>query len=121
VAKILIVEDEAQLAEAYAFLLRHAGHKVAVAQDGQDGLVKVAKAKPDLIVLDMMMPHLNGIGFLERYKDQRPKGVKIILLSNMQSPEYQAQAYALGVDYYAIKASLSPDQLLSLIKEALAV
>jgi DNA-binding response OmpR family regulator len=116
-AKILIVEDEIQLADAYAFLLRHQGHKVTVAHDGEEGLQKVKKAAPDLILLDMMMPKLDGLGFLHQFDAK--KHPEVILLSNMQSRDYEAKAYDLGVSRYEIKASLSPPQLLKVVDDTL--
>lgn len=118
-AKILIIEDEAGLADAYTFLFRHQGHTVACAHNGEDGLVKVKRVNPDLIVLDMMMPKLDGLGFLRGYKAEKHPKVKIILLSNMQSREYETEAFALGVSRYEIKALLSPPQLVAIVNELL--
>jgi DNA-binding response OmpR family regulator len=119
-ARILLIEDEVQLSEVYTFLFEHEGHVVVRAGDGEEGLAKVAVANPDLIIVDMMMPKLDGLGFLERYNDKRPANVRIILLSNMQSREYESKALALGVNRYEIKASLAPDQLLAVVAEVLA-
>jgi two-component system, chemotaxis family, chemotaxis protein CheY len=119
-ATILLLEDEVLLAEVYTFLFEQGGHTVVHAPDGEAGLAKVAEANPDLVIADMMMPKLDGLGFLRQYQTTRPPHVKIILLSNMESREYQAKAYALGVDRYEIKASLAPNQLLALIDEVLA-
>ncbi len=119
-ANILIVEDEIQLAEAYMFILRYKGHTVVHAKDGQEGLDKVAKANPDIILLDMMMPKLDGIGFLRKYDSKKHPQVKIILLSNMQSKDYETEAMSLGASRYEIKASLSPPQLIEIVEEALA-
>lgn len=118
-AHILIIEDEPLLAEAYAFLFRHSGHKVVCAGDGEEGLVKSAKSEPDLIVLDMMMPKLDGLGFLRQYEAKKHPKVKIILLSNMQSLEYETQAYTLGVMDYKIKASISPPELSEIVNKLL--
>lgn len=119
-AKILIIEDEIQLAEVYAFMLEHKGHHVERAGDGLEGLKKVKEMKPDVILLDMMMPNLGGIGFLERYQAAKPKDVKIIIMSNMQSREHQAKAFELGAYRYEIKAALAPQQLLAIVDEALS-
>lgn len=118
--KILIIEDEVYLAEAYEFLLQHEGHTVTTANDGKEGLEKVKKAKPDLILLDVMMPNLDGIGFLRRYQPKKHPDVKIILLSNMQSRDYESEALELGASRYELKASLSPPQLLEVIDQVLS-
>jgi CheY-like chemotaxis protein len=118
-ARILVVEDEIALAEVYSFVLKHKGHKVWTAGDGQLALDKLAVARPDIILLDMMMPHMGGIEFLENYQKQKPQHVKIIILSNMQSREHETRARELGADRYEIKASVSPEQLLKMVDEAL--
>lgn len=118
-AQILIIEDEIQLAEAYSFLLQHKGHSVEWASDGEKGLQQAATVQPDLILLDMMMPNLDGLGFLERYKELKPKHVKIIIMSNMQSREHQDRALELGAYRYEIKAALAPQQLMQIVDEAL--
>lgn len=119
-ARILIIEDEIPLAEAYSFLLKHKGHQVTVAHDGEEALAKVAKADPALIIVDMMMPRLDGLGFLKRYEAPEHPGVRILVLSNMTSREYEAKAYALGANRYELKAALSPPGLLKLVDELLA-
>ncbi len=106
-AKILVIEDEVALSEAYSFLLKHEGHSVTVAYNGEEGLAKVKKAAPDLIILDMMMPKLDGLGFLRRYEANKHPSVKILILSNMASREYEAEAFALGANRCEIKASFS--------------
>ncbi len=68
----------------------------------------------------MMMPNLDGLGFLRRYDTLKHPKVKIILLSNMQSHEHEDAAYRLGVTRYEIKASLSPPQLLEIVSQTLS-
>ncbi len=118
-AKILIIEDEIALLEAYSFILKHQGHTVSAAHNGEEGLVKVKKVLPDLIVVDMMMPKLDGLGFLQRYGAAKHPEVKILMLSNMSSPEYVAKAMGLGANRYEIKATLTPQALLKVIDELL--
>lgn len=118
-AKILVIEDEIALSEAYSFLLEHKGHSVTVAYNGEEGLAKVKKAAPDLIILDMMMPKLDGLGFLRRYEANKHPTVKILILSNMASREYEEEAIALGANRYEIKALLDPPGLLNVVKELL--
>lgn len=118
-ATVLIIEDEIPLQEAYKYLFRHQGYKVETASDGEEGLEKALKVQPDLIILDMMMPNLNGLGFLQKYDTKKHSNVKIILLSNMQSPQYESEAHGLGIYRYEIKSSLSPSDLLNIAKQAL--
>jgi DNA-binding response OmpR family regulator len=109
-ANILLIEDDIQLAEVYTFLFEYKGHTVVGAGDGEVGLG----------IVDIMSPNLDGLGFLERYNDKRPANARIILLSNMESREYETKARALGVNRYEIKASLAPEQLLAVVDEVLA-
>lgn len=118
--KILLIEDEVLLAEVYTVFFEIQGYTVVWASDGEEGLLKAAESDPDIILVDMMMPILDGLGFLQRYQANKPAKVKIILLSNMQSPEYEARAFALGVERYEVKSSLAPQQLLAIVEEVLA-
>lgn len=111
--KILVVEDERLLSEAYALALKAAGYKVALAFDGQEAIEQIAKEVPDLILLDLLMPKLDGVGFLHRsgLKKKLPQ-VKIILFSNISSYGKIQEAMSLGVTKHIVKSSLTPKQLL---------
>jgi DNA-binding response OmpR family regulator len=118
--KILIVEDEIALSEAYEMILRKAGYEVAVAADGGEAMKKAAQFKPQLILLDLRMPRVSGIEFLQQYK--RPKDeayVKIIVFSNLDSQQEIEEAYSLGADRYILKAWASPSELLKLVADSL--
>lgn len=118
--KILIVEDEVTLSEAYHTLLKQAKYDVTVAYDGMDALKKVAQNDPDLILLDLRMPTLDGVGFLKEYdlKNKHPN-VKVIVFSNYDMQEEIDEAYRLGADRYILKAWASPREILNLVKDAL--
>lgn len=118
--KILIVEDEVTLSEAYHTLLKQAKYDVTVAHDGKDALKKVESFDPDLILLDLRMPILDGVGFLKEYdlKHKHPN-VKVIVFSNYDMQEEIDEAYRLGADRYILKAWASPREILNLVKDAL--
>ncbi|RYF29268.1 MAG: response regulator [Chloroflexi bacterium] len=118
--KILIVEDEVTLSEAYHTLLKQAKYDVTVAHDGKDALKKVEQFDPDLILLDLRMPILDGVGFLKEYdlKGKHPN-VKVIVFSNYDMQEEIDEAYRLGADRYILKAWASPREILNLVKDAL--
>lgn len=118
--KILIVEDEVTLSEAYHTLLKQAKYDVTVAHDGKDALKKVEQGDPDLILLDLRMPILDGVGFLKEYdlKKKHPN-VKVIVFSNYDMQEEIDEAYRLGADRYILKAWASPREILNLVKDAL--
>ena len=120
-ATILIVEDENALNQAYQIILRQAGYKVVSAYDGEDALQKAADHKPDLILLDLRMPHMDGLNFLRHYnlKQQHPD-VKVVVFSNYDIQQDIDEAYDQGADRYILKAWASPKELLKVVSDTLA-
>lgn len=118
--KILIVEDEQALNEAYEMILQHSGYDVETAFDGREALDKVNAAAPDIILLDLKMPSMDGIQFLEAYQPQsiRKHRPKIIVFSNFDLQEEIDHAFSLGADKYVLKAWAAPKDLLKIVKEA---
>jgi CheY-like chemotaxis protein len=118
---ILIIEDEPTLASAYKILLEQAGYEVSSAHNGQDALDQSTKFEPDLILLDLRMPIMNGVEFLNNYKlkEKHPK-VKVIVFSNYDMQEEIDEAYRLGADRYVLKAWASPKEILQIVKNTLA-
>jgi DNA-binding response OmpR family regulator len=118
--RILIVEDDEVLREIYALRLGMEGFEVATAIDGVDGLTQVDQIHPQLIILDMLMPRLDGLGFLQRYYGATPPGEGIVLVaSNKSSSRHIAQAEKLGAVAYLIKSHLTPDQLVTYVHKYL--
>lgn len=118
---ILIIEDEPTLASAYKTLLEQAGYQVSSAHNGQDALDQSSKFEPDLILLDLRMPIMNGVEFLNNYKlkEKHPK-VKVIVFSNYDMQEEIDEAYRLGADRYVLKAWASPKEILQIVKNTLS-
>lgn len=113
---ILIVEDENMLNEAYQVILAGGGYKVLSAFDGRQALEIAEKEKVDLILLDLRMPVLDGVGFLEAYRPlSRENPAKIVVFSNFDMQKEIDQAYELGADKYMLKAWASPKELLQLV------
>jgi two-component system response regulator VicR len=119
-AKILIVEDEKALNEAYELILKREGHKVEIAFNGQEGLDKSAALKPDLILLDLRMPKMDGVTFLKNLEPAKnlPKA-KIIVFSNYDNHQEIDSAFELGADRYILKAWSSPAELVKVVRETL--
>lgn len=119
-AKILVVEDEQALNEAYEFILSTAGYMVQVAHDGQDALEQTKSFEPDLILLDLRMPRVGGIEFLQQYDlvHDHPT-VRVIVFSNLDTQKEIDQAYKLGAQRYILKAWASPKELLSIVSDTL--
>jgi DNA-binding response OmpR family regulator len=111
-AQILIVEDNTTLNEAYELILTHEGHTVQVAHDGLEALEQLKDFTPDLILLDLLMPKLDGIGFLKEYRKLYPKSeTKIVVLTNLDQDKEITAALQLGAYKYIVKARTSPKQL----------
>jgi len=116
--KILVVEDEKVLNSAYQTILEKTGYDVRVAYDGNEALAVLKEYQPDIILLDLKMPNLDGIGFLREYKKQEPtERSKIVLFSNYDLQQEIDEAYNLGADKYVLKAWASPKDLIKLIEE----
>jgi DNA-binding response OmpR family regulator len=119
-ARILIVEDEQALSEAYEIILKKNGYKVRVAHDGQEALEIVNEFNPQLILLDLRMPRISGIQFLQAYEaEAKHPSVKIIVFSNMDDQTEIQQAFNLGASRYLLKAWASPNDLVKLVGETL--
>ena len=120
-ANILIVEDEKMLNDAYQTILKKEGHTVESAFDGKEALELAENFKPDLILLDLRMPRLDGIGFLREYKlkEEHPN-VKVVVFSNFDMQKEVDEAYSLGAQRYILKAWASPKDLVEIVEEALS-
>jgi two-component system, response regulator, stage 0 sporulation protein F len=118
-AKVLIVEDELPLRMAYDTILKRDGHTVDRAKDGQEALEKAEKMKPDLILLDLLMPNVDGIEFLKKYNLSKHPKVKVVVFSNLSHSEQIQEAEKLGATRYVVKSSVTPSQLTQLLEEVL--
>jgi DNA-binding response OmpR family regulator len=110
--KVLIIEDDELLREIYATKLSLEGFKVDTADDGAQGLEKALRSKPDVILLDMLMPNMDGLEFLKAYRIQNtnPK-CKTLVISNKSSVSEINQAKAMGVVEYLIKSQHTPAEI----------
>jgi CheY-like chemotaxis protein len=119
-AKILIAEDEKALNDAYVMILKRAGYTVKSALDGLEALKITKNYEPDVILLDLRMPHMGGIDFLKAYhvKEEHP-GVRIIIFSNLDMQREIDQAFELGASKYMLKSWASPNELIRLIEAQL--
>lgn len=117
--RILIVEDEQNLVELLKFRLEVNGYSIETAFDGEEGLSKISTVKPDLVILDLMIPKIDGYKVLERAKaDPKTKDIPVIVLTARTQNKDMEQARALGADSFMTKP-FEPNQLLSEIKKLL--
>jgi DNA-binding response OmpR family regulator len=119
--KILVVEDEVQLAAALELKLTQAGYKVLKAPDGQTGMNLVTTEKPDLIILDLMMPVMDGKTMLRRLRDiPEFKNLPVIVLTNAGSTDNMTEMKSLfGASDFLIKSNVSLEDILNKIKQQL--
>ncbi len=119
-AHILIVEDYPSLELLYRTVLEDAGYIVTVAVDGEEALKLATQRDPDLILLDLLLPVSGGLEFLRAYDLAKHPKVKVIVISNMSSPELAKDAKALGASQYLMKAKYTPKELAEVVTKALA-
>jgi DNA-binding response OmpR family regulator len=119
--RILIVEDEPVLRETYQIILSTQPYICDVATDGKMALDMCAKTDYDLILLDLMMPIMSGVEFLENYDKLDEMKSRIIILSNLSSGTELDRAYDLGVQKNLVKSDLSPKDLIHAIRYDLEI
>ena len=113
---VLVVEDDELLREIYATKLEMEGFNVQTARDGLDGLEKATQLKPNVILLDMIMPRMTGLEFLRAFRPkQLHPQVATIVMSNKSTAAEIAQAKTLGVRDYLIKSQYTPDEIVQRI------
>ena len=117
---ILLVEDDEFLAELYATKLTLEGFKVFLAIDGIKGLKIIREKKPSLVLLDILLPKLDGFGVLKEMKnDKEVKDIPVILLTNLSQRNEVKKGLDLGATDYLIKAHFMPSEVVAKIKKVL--
>lgn len=119
--KILITEDDPLMSRMYQKIFTFEGFEVVMAADGQEGLDKIRAEKPTLVILDVMMPKLNGLEVLEKLKaDPDTKHIPVIMLTNLSSQQDAENAMLKGAVKYIVKSEHDPKQVADIVKEVLA-
>jgi DNA-binding response OmpR family regulator len=118
--KILLIEDESALRKTFSEVLEQEGYEVLNAVDGEEGLNLAQTEKPDLILLDLVLPKLHGFDVLRKIKEnQDTKDISVIILTNLESTSDVEKAVELGATTYLVKANYSLESILEKVKEAL--
>ncbi|OGD86686.1 hypothetical protein A2164_02690 [Candidatus Curtissbacteria bacterium RBG_13_35_7] len=119
--KILLIEDDKFTRELYEEVIRDAGYGIDTAVNGQEGLAKIHQGGWDLILLDVMMPKMDGIDVLRKLKDDPPKTSNgpVIILTNLTNDPVLNAAYGLNAIDFVVKSNITPGDLLSYIKKYL--
>ena len=120
-AKILIIEDDPLMQRMYQKAFAFDGYEVSVAGDGVEGLEKVRAEKPTIVLLDVMMPKMNGLDTLGKIKaDPELKAIPVIMLTNLAGSADAEKALSIGAVKYIIKSEQEPKQVVAMVKEILA-
>lgn len=118
--KILIVEDDKFLRQAYQNILTKEDFDVKLAINGKEGVDIALAWAPDLVLLDLLMPEMDGIGFLKAFDASAHPDTKIIVFSNLSLPEKVNEAIELGAVNFKTKAMFTPHEIIALIHDTLA-
>jgi DNA-binding response OmpR family regulator len=118
-ARILIVEDYESLRNIYADVLIKEGHQVEVVDDGMVALEKATDGKFDVILLDLLLPHMSGMEFLKSFQPKQHPQTHVIMCSNFSEPKFKAEASDLGVRAYLTKSNVTPKEIAAVIDKTL--
>jgi len=118
--KILIVEDDKMIATMYETKLKQSKHDVIIADNGSQGLDLAVKEKPDLVLLDVILPQMDGFSVLQELRlNANTKEIPIIMLTNLGTSEDQEKGKQMGATDYWVKAQMTPAQVSDKVNELL--
>jgi len=117
-SKILIVEDDIYLLKLYGEIFTKEGFEVELAEDGQEALQKAEKFTPEIMLLDLMLPYIDGFGVLEALKSNpQTKYTKVIISTNLDSEVQRAKAMKLGAAKFLVKSGDTPGNIVEEVKK----
>jgi CheY-like chemotaxis protein len=118
--KVLIVEDDPLISRMYQKIFTFEQFEVEVAANGEEALDKVTLFKPELVLLDVMMPKMNGLQVLEKLKElEQTKSIPVVMLTNLAGQQDAETALAKGAVKYIIKSEYEPKQVVEMVKDVL--
>lgn len=118
--RLLIVEDDQDLRELYVEVLRDEGFEVAEAADGQAGMEKAKAGNYDLLLLDIMLPKVDGLQILKAVKESAELSkIPVVMLTNLGRESIIKEGFTLGADGYIIKSEYTPDQVVAEVRKFL--
>jgi len=119
-SKIAIIEDDAAISQMYRMKFETEGYDVETAENGKIGLALIEEMKPDIVLLDLMMPEMDGEEMLTKLrKESWGKDIKVIILTNMGESEAPASIKTMNVEAFILKANMTPRQVAELVKQYL--
>ena len=120
-AKILLIEDDTTLSKMYERKFTTDGFEVVTAFDGIEGLAKTTSEKPDLVLLDIMLPKLDGLAVFKKMRSQTETfNTPVILLTNFGQEDTVMECFKLGAVDYLLKADVTPQQVVEKVEKFLA-
>ena len=118
--KILIIDDEEPIRNLYSYKFKISGFEVKSADNGRNGIKLTQEFNPDIILLDLMMPEMNGEEFLKEIRQYDwGKDVKVLILTNIGKDEAPAILRILNISGYVVKANHTPQQVLGIVERLL--
>ncbi len=117
-AKVLVVEDDPLISRLYEEMFTSQNYEVQVAHDGEEGFEKAKSFLPTIILLDVMMPKMNGVQTLEKLKaEATTQKIPVIMLTNLSGDQDSQTALKLGAVKYIVKSNYNPKQIIDMVKE----
>lgn len=119
-AKILIVEDDISLRDVYTARLQAEGFQISTASNGEEALAVAVKERPDLIILDIMMPRISGFDVLDIIRTTPEIAhTRVVMMTALSAPEDRERGEKLGVDEYLVKSQVTLEDVVGTIKRVL--
>lgn len=120
--KILVIDDDPFILDMYVLKFKDQGFQIDIATDGKIGLEKIKSFKPDMVLLDVVMPKMDGFDVIKKLKEENePCPFKILFLTNFGQKEDVERGMRLGADGYIIKAHFTPSEVVAKVKEILKI
>ena len=118
---VLIVDDDEFLLEMYALKFKEEGFTVEIAETGKDALTKIESVKPDVVLLDVVLPEMDGFAVLQKMRPEKKSGLPIIvLLTNLSQKDDTERGMRLGADDYVVKAHFTPSEVVEKVRKLLS-
>ncbi len=119
--KILIVDDDPFILEMYALKFKEQGFQIVTATDGKMALSQIEKEMPDIVLLDVVMPKMDGFDVMKKIAEISSRPFKILFLTNFGQKEDVEKGLQLGADGYIIKAHFTPSEVVTKVKQVLNI
>jgi len=118
--KALIIEDDSYISDMYKIKMESENFEVVIAEDGAKGLKEIEKSRPDVVLLDVVMPKVDGFSVLKTIKsNDNIKDIPVVMLTNLGQKDNVERGFQLGASGYIIKAHFTPSEVVKKVKEIL--